>query len=549
MSLRLLGLGPVPEETARTVRAAHRKGHAYIAFADEFAELFEVGDFSELYSTLGQSAVHPVRLAMATLLQFANGFSDRQAVEAISDSLLWKYVLRLELGHPGWDASVLSEFRQRLMEGGCESLLFDKLLHVAEEKGLLKHSHQRTDSTHVLSVAKTLNRLELVHEAMRNCLEELVDDAPDFVQAVLLVDWRDRYYTMRPFNYKLPNTDAARAELAATVGSDIKYLLGGIDASPNGRLQELRSVQILCRIFQEQYKDDDDDDAGPSFRSKEELAASGQMLATPHDTDARFGAKRGEKWLGYKVHLTETFDEGAPHLITNVETTQAHINDSEVLPVIHASLRTRGLKPSVHLVDSGYVQVDELERSLNVHEIDVLTRLTNGHSWQSKSGKGFDLDHFVVDWEGHHVTCPAGIKSDSWKAGKDGDHRVINVSFPSAECSVCPFKEDCTKSESRKLHLKTERVYAFMQNHKERQRTEDFKRAYSKRAGIEGTISQGVHQANMRQSRFVGLQKTHLEKLLQAAGLNLLRIGQWLMDPNLATTRTGRFERLAQGCA
>jgi transposase len=547
MSLRLLGVGPIPEETARTVRAAHRKGHAYIAFADELADVFELSDFSELYSNLGQSAVHPVRLAMATLLQFANGFSDRQTVEAISDSLLWKYFLRLELEHPGWDASVLSEFRKRLLEGGCESLLFEKLLHVAEEKGLLKHSHQRTDSTHVLSVAKTLNRLELVHEAMRNCLEELVDEAPEFVQAIMQVDWRDRYYTMRPFNYKLPNTDAARAKLAATVGADIKYLLGRIDASPDEWLQELESVQILCRIFQEQYKEDDDQ--GPSFRNKKELTASGQMLATPHDTDDRFGAKRGEKWLGYKVHLTETFDESSPHLITNVETTQAHINDSEVLPVIHASLRARGLRPSVHLVDSGYVQVDELEKSLNVHGIDVLTRLTNGHSWQSKSGKGFDINHFVVDWERHQVTCPAGIKSDSWKSGKDGKYRVINVSFPRAECSGCPFKEDCTKSESRKLHLKTERVYGFMQNHKERQRTEDFKREYSKRAGIEGTISQAIKQTDMRRSRSVGLQKTHLEKLLQAAGLNLLRIGQWLMDPSFARTRTGRFERLAQSCA
>src|SRR6266545_3526944 len=126
--LRLQPIDPVPEETARVARAAFPKGHLYLRVADELGDLFTDERFSELFPGHGQPALAPWRLALATILQFAEGLSDRQAADAVRGRIDWKYVLRLELTDAGFDASVLSEFRARLIAGAAESLLFDTWL-------------------------------------------------------------------------------------------------------------------------------------------------------------------------------------------------------------------------------------------------------------------------------------------------------------------------------------------------------------------------------------------------------------------------------------
>lgn len=271
------------------------------------------------------------------------------------------------------------------------------------------------------------------------------------------------------------------------------------------------------------------------------MKPAGDRIASPHDTDATFGAKRGDSWLGYKVHLTETFGDRAPHLITNVQTTPAHVHDADVLKSIHASLQSRGRKPKVHLVDSGYVNFAVLQNSLAVHGIDVLTRLPADTSRQARERKGFDAASFYIDWNKKEAICPSGVSSQHWKPRNED---VINISFPEESCRICPFKTDCTSAASRKLQIKTRSVYKFTVNHRKRQESREFNEEYSKRAGIEGTLSEAVRRANLRQSHFKGIAKTHMEKLLQAAGLNLFRLGRWIMNIGLAKTRIGKFERL-----
>src|SRR3954453_10907410 len=141
----------VPPETARVAQAAFPKGHAYLRVADEIDDLFTDGLFVSLFPTHGQPAFAPWRLALVTVLQFAEGLSDRKAADAVRSRIDWKYVLRLELTDPGFDASVLSEFRSRLIAGSAETLLFDTLLHWCRDRALVQAGgRQRTDSTHVL---------------------------------------------------------------------------------------------------------------------------------------------------------------------------------------------------------------------------------------------------------------------------------------------------------------------------------------------------------------------------------------------------------------
>lgn len=159
MSMRLQPIGPVPEDTTRVARAAFPKGSTYIEMRDALGSIYEDKDFEDLFDARGRPAIPPWRLALVTVMQFAEGLSDRQAAQAVRARIDWKYALGLELTDAGFDFSVLSEFRSRLVEGGKERLLLEKLLEGCKERGYLKaRGRQRTDSTHVLGALRALSK-------------------------------------------------------------------------------------------------------------------------------------------------------------------------------------------------------------------------------------------------------------------------------------------------------------------------------------------------------------------------------------------------------
>jgi transposase len=144
-------------------RAAFPAGSLCIRISDELGTIFQDQDFADLYSQHGQPGQPPFRLALVTVLQFIEGLSDRGAADTVRGRIDWKYLLCLELDDPGFDHSVLCEFRARLLEGGAERILFDKILSALRGKKLVKpRTRQRTDSTHVLTAVRDLNRLERV---------------------------------------------------------------------------------------------------------------------------------------------------------------------------------------------------------------------------------------------------------------------------------------------------------------------------------------------------------------------------------------------------
>jgi transposase len=185
---------PVPELTARVARAAFPKGNPYLRLRDELGTVFRDADFAELYPRRGQPAMPPWKLALVTIMQFAEDLSDRQAADAVRGRIDWKYALGLELDDPGFDFSVLSEFRGCLNAGGTERLLLDQMLEACKGRGLLKaRSRRRTDSTHVLAATRDLNRLELVGETLRAALNAVAAVAPEWLCAQAPPEWFDRY--------------------------------------------------------------------------------------------------------------------------------------------------------------------------------------------------------------------------------------------------------------------------------------------------------------------------------------------------------------------
>ena len=255
MSLSSQPLPPVPEDTARIARAAFRRGNPYVLLCDQLGAVFADADFADLYPKLGQPAYAPWRLALVTLMQFREGLSDRQAAEAVRGRIDWKYLLALDLADPGFDFSVLCEFRGRLLRHGATERLLARLLDAAREGGLLKaRGRQRTDSTHVLAAVRDLNRLELLGETLRAALNALARAAPDWLRATAPADWHERY-GRRVEDMRLPDAGPKRDAYVVRVGTDGFLLLDALDGAeaPEGA-GDLPEVAVLRRVWARHFE-------------------------------------------------------------------------------------------------------------------------------------------------------------------------------------------------------------------------------------------------------------------------------------------------------
>ena len=553
MSLPSPGPDAIPEETARLARAINPKGTLYMQIRDHLGVIYGNQSFASLFSTRGQPAEAPWRLALVCIFQFIEGLTDRQAAEAVQQRIDWKYALALALNDPGFDFSVLCKFRARLLAGGNEMRLFDTMLAHLKTQGLLKvRGRQRTDSTHVLATVRTLNRLERVGETMRHALNVLAEVVPDWLRAHAAPEWYERY-GRRMENYRFPKAETERSELGATIGRDGVQLLLVIErATDLPWLRDLPVLETLRRVWAEQYTDLSVDTI--CFREKKDLDIPGNLIASPYDPEARFSTKRGMDWVGYKVHFTETCDEDFPHLITHVQTTQASVQDDQVLEAVHQGLAERDVLPEVHLVDAGYTDAEGLVSSQRDYGITLMGPVAADPSWQAKAGEGFDKASFLINWEQETVTCPAGKKNYSWLPNGDRSRGVvggIRVQFASRDCAPCLLRAHCTRAKvaPRELVLLPRERYEALRAAKERQNTETFREEYAMRAGVESTHAQALHRSDLRRTRYIGLAKTRLQHIFTAIALNMVRAVEWLTDTCLVEapqpkTRLSRFAAL-----
>ena len=147
MSLKPTELPPIPERTQQVAKAAFKKNNLYLKMRDTFDTFLKDEHFADLFPKRGQPASAPWRLMLVTLFQFVENLSDIQAADAVRSRIDWKYALSLELEDEGFDASILCEFRTRLIEHQAETRLFEAMLARFGEEGMLKQrGRQRTDS-------------------------------------------------------------------------------------------------------------------------------------------------------------------------------------------------------------------------------------------------------------------------------------------------------------------------------------------------------------------------------------------------------------------
>lgn len=544
MCLKPEPINPVPPETARVAKAAFPKGSTFIRMRDELGILYNDETFAALFPHDGQPALAPWRLAMVTIMQFIEGLSDRQATDAVRSRLDWKYALSLELEDSGFDFSVLSEFRSRLIEGNAEHVMFETMLTSFKQQGLIKAGgRQRTDSTHVLAKVRALNRATIVGETLRAALNSLAVVVPEWLQTFAPAEWHERY-DHRVEESRLPKDKTERTAFVETIGADGSALLSAIYASAELHwVEHVPAVEVLRRVWVQQFEVVD---GTMRFRADDNIPPPAQMICSPYDVEATYGRKRTTWWVGYKVHLTESCDADQPRLITHVETSRAGHGDVDVTPLIHQQLQAKELLPKEHLTDTNYAEAKQFIAARTDYGIDLIAPTRADNKWQAKEQQGFDAASFHIDFDAKQATCPAGYHSVSWTPAVDRhDNQVIKSKYSMKDCKPCALKTHCTKAQRRTISVRIKEHHLSLLRARARQKEPAFWEIYRMRSGIEATISQGVRAFGVRRSRYVGLAKTHFQHLVCATALNLVRVLAWLEEPSLAPTRRSHLATLA----
>ena len=548
MSMRPLPASAVPDSTAKVAQAAFPRGCLAMRIRDEFGPVFQNADFVEAFAPRGGPAVGPGVLALVSVLHYAERLTDRQAADAVRSRIDWKYCLGLELTDAGFDFSVLSEFRDRLIGHGLEQRVLDLILSRCAQLGRLRVGGRvRTDSTHVVACIRDLNRLEFVTETMRCALEALAVAAPNWLAAsgAVAPDWMQRY-ARRADSYRLPKGEADRAAFAEDVGGDGFELLADIEeTTAPAWLAEIPAVKTLRTIWAQEYRHDD---RGVRWLERKERPPGSERIVTPHDLDARCGVKRSTVWDGYKVHFTETCDQGAPHLVVFVATTPASSDDSTMTDTVHQHLATRAMKPTEHYVDCGYTSAKIILQA-RTQDIDLVGPVKQAGGHQAHADTGYAAADFHIDWDARQATCPQGKTSSRWIDTRENGEPRVHIDFYRAGCPTCPAKTLCTTAAYRGITLRIWEQHELLETRRREQHTDEWKLRYNTRAGVEDTMSQAVCRTGVRRARYRGLAKTRLKHVLTAAALDLLRLDTWWTGTPLATTRTSHYEQLALALA
>jgi transposase len=330
MTWRPHPLPPVPEATAAAVKAAFPKGNLYVDLHTELGAIYDAHFFADFYADRGPPVeVAPWRLALATLMQSIAGLTDRQTADAVRRCMDWQYALSLELTDPGFDFSLLHDFRQRWLTHDGAQRLLDTLLDTCKARGWIRmRGTPRPDSTSVVAAIRRLYSLEGVQAAMHDALNQLSEAAPQWVQERAPLEWYERSGP-RADLWRIPKETSKRQALARTIGADGSQRMDWLSQESKAKpLCELPAVEMLRPIWmQHLYRCTEPGMEAIRWRDTADQPPTAQLMQSPYDLEARSGTKRDMHWVGDKVHRSETCDEDYPHVITQVTTTLATTSD------------------------------------------------------------------------------------------------------------------------------------------------------------------------------------------------------------------------------
>ncbi len=285
------------------------------------------------------------------------------------------------------------------------------------------------------------------------------------------------------------------------------------------------------------------------WRTGSDLPPHAEGIPSPYDGAARFATQRDLNWTGYTVHLTEPCDADTPHLIPNVEPTSATTNDVCMTDTIQTHLAERMRLPSEPLLDRGYMAADHLVTGQQPHPIDRVGPVLADTRWQARQSDGLDVSRFVIDWDAQQGICPAGHPSVRGTPGHDkpGDGQAgIAIQFHPDACTDGRLRARCPQAQTgpRTMKLRPREQHVALHPARQRQVTDAFNQRYAPRAVVEGTRSQGIRALGLRRTKYVGRAKPHVQHILMAVAINIVRAVAWIWEHPRRTTRLSSFARL-----
>ena len=466
----------------------------------------------------GRPPIDPVLLFGVTLLQFMERAADRRASEQVVYHLGWKYALDLALDYDGFHATVLVYFRDRLEDNKAERMIFDGIVDLLVELGLVKRKgKQRLDSTHIVGYVKAMSWMECALETLRLALEDLEPEVgskerPEF--------WRRlwEFYVEGHLDWRLSKTEQANRHRQC--GKDMRDLLEWIDRN-DPKLAKREAVKLLRRVFDEQFE---------VVEGKLELVTQrpSRAVQNPHDPDAHYADKKTKQWIGYKVHVTETVDPQEPikkkgqpaqHFITEMFTTEAAQDEMAGLTeVLKREQQHHEITPQAMYTDAGYVTENTLTQA-EQNGIELL-----GPTRPDPHKGAYNSDAFHVDVDKRQAVCPQGKLSTQCSRIKDS---YMGTEYYRLEwgnqCDSCPVQKQCTRSKSGRRTLVVGLRHDLVERRRREMKEAGFSKRMHPRNGIEGTHSELVRGHGMRRTKYRGLSRVGLSHYFMGAACNVKR--------------------------
>jgi hypothetical protein len=234
----------------------------------------------------------------------------------------------------------------------------------------------------------------------------------------------------------------------------------------------------------------------------------------------------------------------------HVATTVATTADVETMPARHAELAGTDLLADEHLVDAGHVSVDGVLAARADHGVALVGPPPPDSGWQARDEGGFDLSRFDIDGDHQQVTCPNAKTARNWRQGTSRHGLpIVQAMFGTSDCTPCPDRARCTRAPTTPATAPSGPARSTSPSVSSEQVTPAWRERYAHRSGIEGTIAQAARRSDVHQARYRGLPKTHLQHVLTALALNLVRVDAWLTGAPLGGSWVSPLTRLRPALA
>jgi len=469
--------------------------------------------FADIYcKENGRPPIPPSLLAMATIIQFHRNLSDREMERACMYDIEVKYALGLKLDERPFDHSSLGDFRKRLLEHNKEKEVFDGILNKLIERGLIKRDEpQRIDATHIIADIAIPTMVTLVKKGIYEVLKPLKKRYRGTLGKIAqAIDMNE--YTREEVNHDVPgrlNMEKREKKLVSIVG-DAYSVLKHVRGIKGDRILD-RRVETLNRILRENIEEDEN--GAPREMDKKKKPRD--LLVSPTDPDARYGAKSSTKrFTGYKANLTEGIES---RFITNIKAMAGNRRDGDTAVETVTEQTRNGLIPTKVIGDTAYSDGSN-RKALKKNGTIMVAPL---YARNSRIKSIYPLSKFHHDEEQDILTCPAGVTTKIAFYDRQKGRKIFH--FPMTECGACRRRRRCTNASDGRRTVGISEVNRELREAEVYNRTRKFKKDMSLRQPIEGKISELKRWHGLRRARYRGLKKLGLQCYFTATAVNIKR--------------------------